>query len=56
MTRTQADLLALADQVFIKNYRQQPLVLRRGSAAFDVAVAHARSDGGSAAGHLLRYL
>ena len=27
---TQAELLALADQVFIKNYRQQPIVLQRG--------------------------
>ena len=27
---TQAELLALADQVFIKNYRQQPIVLERG--------------------------
>jgi predicted acetylornithine/succinylornithine family transaminase len=28
--RTQADLLALADRVFVKNYRQQPIVLERG--------------------------
>jgi acetylornithine/N-succinyldiaminopimelate aminotransferase len=28
--RTQADLLALADKVFVKNYRQQPIVLERG--------------------------
>ncbi len=27
---TQAELLALADQVFVKNYRQQPIVLDRG--------------------------
>ncbi len=27
---TQAELLALADQVFVKNYRQQPIVLTRG--------------------------
>jgi acetylornithine/N-succinyldiaminopimelate aminotransferase len=27
---TQAELLATADQVFIKNYRQQPIVLERG--------------------------
>jgi len=27
---TQAELLALADQVFVKNYRQQPIVLERG--------------------------
>jgi acetylornithine/N-succinyldiaminopimelate aminotransferase len=27
---TQAELLALADQVFIKNYRQQPIVIDRG--------------------------
>ncbi|MGE0868116.1 MAG: aspartate aminotransferase family protein [Kofleriaceae bacterium] len=27
---TQAELLALADQVFVKNYRQQPMVLERG--------------------------
>ena len=27
---TQAELLALADTVFIKNYRQQPIVLERG--------------------------
>ncbi len=37
--RTQADLLALADQVFIKNYRQAPIVLARGagSEVWDVA-------------------
>ena len=29
--QTQADLLALADQVLVKNYRQQPIVLERGS-------------------------
>ncbi len=36
---TQADLLALADQVFIKNYRQAPIVLARGLGAevWDVA-------------------
>lgn len=28
---TQAELLALADSVFIKNYRQQPIVLERGA-------------------------
>jgi predicted acetylornithine/succinylornithine family transaminase len=28
--RTQSDLLALADKVFVKNYRQQPIVLERG--------------------------
>jgi acetylornithine/N-succinyldiaminopimelate aminotransferase len=28
--RTQADLLALAEQVLVKNYRQQPIVLERG--------------------------
>ncbi len=28
---TQAELLALADKVFIKNYRQQPIVLERGA-------------------------
>ncbi|HVK76982.1 MAG TPA: acetylornithine/succinylornithine family transaminase [Kofleriaceae bacterium] len=41
MTRTQADLLALADQIFIKNYRQQPIVLRKGAGAelWDVAGA-----------------
>ena len=27
---TQADLLSLADQVLLKNYRQQPIVLTRG--------------------------
>ncbi|HLL23587.1 MAG TPA: aspartate aminotransferase family protein [Kofleriaceae bacterium] len=27
---TQAELLAIADQVFVKNYRQQPIVLERG--------------------------
>ena len=27
---TQDDLLAIADQVFVKNYRQQPIVLERG--------------------------
>lgn len=27
---TQAELLALAEQVFVKNYRQQPIVLERG--------------------------
>lgn len=31
MTRTSADLLALAERTFIKNYRQQPIVLRRGA-------------------------
>lgn len=30
MPPTQAELLALADQVFVKNYRQQPIVLERG--------------------------
>ncbi|HEV7559177.1 MAG TPA: aspartate aminotransferase family protein [Kofleriaceae bacterium] len=30
MPLTQADLLSLADEVFIKNYRQQPIVLERG--------------------------
>ena len=36
---TQAELLALADQVFIKNYRQQPIVLERGKGCevWDVA-------------------
>src|SRR3954463_9514600 len=36
---TQAELLALADQVFVKNYRQQPIVLARGkgSEVWDVA-------------------
>ena len=28
--QTQADLIALADQVLVKNYRQQPIVLERG--------------------------
>ncbi|MBK9031210.1 MAG: acetylornithine/succinylornithine family transaminase [Myxococcales bacterium] len=28
---TQADLLAIADRTFIKNYRQQPMVLTRGA-------------------------
>lgn len=28
--QTQADLLSLADQVLVKNYRQQPIVLTRG--------------------------
>ena len=28
--QTQADLLALADHVLVKNYRQQPIVLERG--------------------------
>src|SRR5947207_157830 len=27
---SQADLLAVAEQVFVKNYRQQPIVLERG--------------------------
>src|SRR5258705_12984974 len=27
---TQAELLSLADQVLVKNYRQQPIVLERG--------------------------
>src|SRR5512140_355638 len=27
---TQAELLAMAEQVFVKNYRQQPIVLERG--------------------------
>ena len=31
--RTSADLLALADRTFIKNYRQQPVVLARGAGA-----------------------
>ena len=31
MPNTQADLLALADTVFIKNYRQAPIVLDRGA-------------------------
>ncbi len=31
MSATQADLLSLADKVFIKNYRQQPIVLERGA-------------------------
>ena len=31
MSATQADLLSLADKVFIKNYRQQPIVLARGA-------------------------
>jgi acetylornithine/N-succinyldiaminopimelate aminotransferase len=30
MSPSQADLLAIADQVFVKNYRQQPIVLVRG--------------------------
>ena len=30
MRNTQADLLAVADQVLVKNYRQQPIVLERG--------------------------
>ncbi len=30
MVQTQADLLALADRVLVKNYRQQPIVLERG--------------------------
>ena len=30
MPLTQADLLSLADEVFVKNYRQQPIVLERG--------------------------
>jgi len=36
---TQAELLALADQVFVKNYRQQPIVLERarGCEIWDVA-------------------
>ncbi len=33
MSHSQADLLAIADQVFIKNYRQQPIVLVRGRGA-----------------------
>ncbi|MCA9676318.1 MAG: acetylornithine transaminase [Kofleriaceae bacterium] len=32
-TMSQADLLALADRVFIKNYRQAPIVLTRGHGA-----------------------
>ena len=28
--QTQADLIALADQVLVKNYRQQPIVLEHG--------------------------
>src|ERR1700685_1028340 len=30
LVQTQADLLALADKVLVKNYRQQPIVLERG--------------------------
>jgi predicted acetylornithine/succinylornithine family transaminase len=30
MPQTQAELLALAEQVLVKNYRQQPIVLERG--------------------------
>ncbi|MCE9575937.1 MAG: aspartate aminotransferase family protein [Deltaproteobacteria bacterium] len=39
MTQTSADLLATADRTFIKNYRQQPIVLQRGRGAqvWDVA-------------------
>ncbi len=39
MTQTPADLLATADRTFIKNYRQQPIVLARGRGAlvWDVA-------------------
>ncbi|MBZ0232698.1 MAG: aminotransferase class III-fold pyridoxal phosphate-dependent enzyme, partial [Deltaproteobacteria bacterium] len=33
MTRTSSDLLAIADRTFIKNYRQQPVVLSRGAGA-----------------------
>lgn len=38
MALTQADLLALADRTFIKNYRQQPMVLAhgRGSEVWDL--------------------
>lgn len=31
MAHTQAELLAIADRTFIKNYRQQPMVLTRGA-------------------------
>ena len=31
MAHTQADLLAIAERTFIKNYRQQPMVLTRGA-------------------------
>jgi acetylornithine/N-succinyldiaminopimelate aminotransferase len=31
VSATQADLLSLADKVFIKNYRQQPIVLAKGA-------------------------
>ncbi|MBP9088279.1 MAG: acetylornithine/succinylornithine family transaminase [Kofleriaceae bacterium] len=39
MSNTQAELLALADQVLVKNYRQAPFVLARGKGAelWDVA-------------------
>lgn len=39
MTYSQADLLAIADRTFIKNYRQQPIVLERGAGCevWDVA-------------------
>jgi predicted acetylornithine/succinylornithine family transaminase len=39
MPQTPADLLAIADRVFVKNYRQQPIVLARGRGAqiWDVA-------------------
>lgn len=33
MTHTASDLLAIADRTFIKNYRQQPVVLARGAGA-----------------------
>ncbi len=38
-SHTQADLLAIADRTFIKNYRQQPIVLARGAGCelWDVA-------------------
>jgi acetylornithine/N-succinyldiaminopimelate aminotransferase len=33
MTHSTSDLLALADRTFVKNYRQQPIVLSRGAGA-----------------------
>ena len=46
MTLSQAELLALADKVFVKNYRQQPIVppqqvpLARHSSAADQDAVH----------------
>ena len=44
MTRTTADLLAVADRTFVKNYRQPPFVIERGQGAELWDVAGNRAD------------